>query len=269
MLAEERHKFILKKINIDGSVRTLELSEECNASYETIRKDLYFLSAKNLLHRVHGGAILKSDIDAINKRIATSEKDSYISFDVRNKKHNLYKKAIALEASKLIEENYSIGLDSGTTSFELAKIIIHKYKNLTVLTNSLKNACVLVKNPNFRIIVTGGVLTYDEHSFVSDFASLILEHIHLDVMFLTGYGISLKNGITDQRIDEVRIHNKMRLISKKTFVLADNSKFGNISLVHVCNLNDIDGIITDDEISQNIAKDFIKNGCNIITSKTK
>lgn len=43
MLVEQRHKLIIEKINKDKSVRSAELMEKFEVSFETIRKDFIFL----------------------------------------------------------------------------------------------------------------------------------------------------------------------------------------------------------------------------------
>nr|WP_286184211.1 DeoR/GlpR family DNA-binding transcription regulator [Clostridium sp. CCUG 7971] len=177
------------------------------------------------------------------------------------------KQSIAIEASELIQDGQSIGLDSGTTSYELAKVLKKKFNNLTIVTNSLMNAHELVDKKGFTVIATGGVLTPDENSFVSDFATLILDKINLDMMFLTTCGVSLDNGITDQRMDEVVVHNKMKDCAKKVVVLSDSTKFNEISLIRVCSLDDVDCIVTDSKIDTELVDKFREQGHNIIISE--
>lgn len=259
IIAEERYAKILNKLKCDGIVKTSDLKLELNASSETIRKDLKYLDESGYLDRVHGGAIPKNNIK--------SDEDVYISFGVRQSQNSDMKQSIAIEASELIQDGQSIGLDSGTTSYELAKVLKKKFNNLTIVTNSLMNAHELVDKKGFTVIATGGVLTPDENSFVSDFATLILDKINLDMMFLTTCGVSLDNGITDQRMDEVVVHNKMKDCAKKVVVLSDSTKFNEISLIRVCSLDDIDCIVTDSKIDMELVDKFREQGHNIIISK--
>ncbi|MBO3445784.1 DeoR/GlpR family DNA-binding transcription regulator [Clostridium sp. CCUG 7971] len=196
-----------------------------------------------------------------------SDEHVYISFGVRQSQNSDMKQSIAIEASELIQDGQSIGLDSGTTSYELAKVLKKKFNNLTIVTNSLMNAHELVDKKGFTVIATGGVLTPDENSFVSDFATLILDKINLDMMFLTTCGVSLDNGITDQRMDEVVVHNKMKDCAKKVVVLSDSTKFNEISLIRVCSLDDVDCIVTDSKIDTELVDKFREQGHNIIISE--
>lgn len=259
IIAEERYARILDKLKFDGIVKTSDLKIELNASSETIRKDLKYLDESGYLDRVHGGAIPKAD--------TKSDDDVYISFGVRQSQNSDMKRSIAIEASNLVKEGQSIGLDSGTTSYELAKVLKKKFNNLTIVTNSLMNAYELVDKKGFTVIATGGVLTPDENSFVSDFATLILDKINLDMMFLTTCGVSLENGITDQRTDEVVVHNKMKDCAKEVVVLSDSTKFNEVSLIRVCSLDSVDCIITDSNIDIELVEKFREQGHNIIISE--
>lgn len=261
ILAEERYAIILDKLKSNGIVKTSELKKLLNASSETIRKDLKFLDESGKLDRVHGGAIPK-----VNKESIDKQNDDYISFDIRQCQNSEMKHSIALAAADLIKEGQSVGLDSGTTSYELAKVLKEKFNNLTIVTNSLVNAHELVDKKSFTVIATGGVLTPDENSFVSDFATLILDKINLDIMFLTTCGVSLDNGITDQRMAEVMVHNKMMNCSKKVVVLSDSTKFNEVSLYKVCPLDEVDCIVTDSHIDDDLVDKFRKEGHNIIVS---
>ncbi|MEG0051225.1 MAG: DeoR/GlpR family DNA-binding transcription regulator [Terrisporobacter sp.] len=262
ILAEERYAKILDKLKNDGIVKNNELKKLLNASSETIRKDLKFLEEAGQLDRVHGGAIPKNNKESIIQQ----KDDNYISFDVRQYQNSEMKHSIAMAAAELIKDGQSIGLDSGTTSYELAKVLKEKFNNLTIVTNSLVNAHELVEKEGFTVIATGGILTCDEKSFISDFATLILEKINLDIMFLTTCGVSLENGITDQRMAEVTIHSKMMDCSKKVVVLSDSTKFNEISLFKVCPLEKVECIVTDSNIDNRLVNEFRKEGHNIIVS---
>lgn len=262
ILAEERYAIILDKLKSEGIVKTNELKKLLNASSETIRKDLKYLDEVGQLDRVHGGAIPKSNKESIVKQ----DDDNYISFDVRQCQNSEMKHSIALAAADLIKEGQSVGLDSGTTSYELAKVLKQKFNNLTIVTNSLVNAHELANKKGFTVIATGGVLTPDENSFISDLATLILDKINLDIMFLTTCGVSLDNGITDQRMAEVMVHNKMMNCAKKVVVLSDSTKFDEVSLYKVCPLDEVDCIVTDSHIEEDLVDRFRKEGHNIIVS---
>lgn len=56
MITEDRYKYILKKIEENGSVTVTELTDELMTSESTIRRDLIALDKTGSLKKVHGGA---------------------------------------------------------------------------------------------------------------------------------------------------------------------------------------------------------------------
>ena len=144
-LTPERRDYILKKLSVLGSVKVKDVSAKFNVSEVTVRKDLELLEKKNLLLRVRGGAI-QLNYNPI-------EEDAPIT--VKQQKNYLEKQLIGKAAVSLIKENDTIILDSGTTTLEIAKNL-HKFKNLSIITNALNIAMVLNEYKRFQVIIPGG-----------------------------------------------------------------------------------------------------------------
>ena len=262
MLAEERYGEILRLLQKKDVVRTSEIMKLCDVSSETVRKDLTQLESRGFLSRVHGGAVLpKSD-----SPLSSDQKNVYVPFQHRKNLNYREKQAMALAAAQLVTEGQVIALDSGTSSGELAKVLKEKFRRLTIVTNSLANACVLMDHPGFTVIVSGGVLASDEQSFVSDLATLVVENLHMDLMFLTTCGISFESGVTDQRLDEVLIHRKMIEHSKRLVVLADHTKFDTVSMCRVCGLEQVEAILTDSGLDSQIVEKYRAAGHQILVA---
>jgi DNA-binding LacI/PurR family transcriptional regulator len=58
LFQEQRHELLLGELRRNGAVRVSDLARELGVSELTIRRDIAALAARNLLHRVHGGATL-------------------------------------------------------------------------------------------------------------------------------------------------------------------------------------------------------------------
>ena len=82
-----------------------------------------------------------------------------------------------------------------------------------------------------------------------------------------GNALSIEHGATTQLFNEAVVNNKMRKIAKKLIVLADSSKFEKTSLIRLCNLSDIDIVVTDSNLDQSIIEKYRDNGCNLIVSE--
>ena len=102
MLTEERKKQILKLVDQNGGVSVQELMTLLNASESTIRRDLNDLNKKELLIKVHGGAVSASG--NITADSSVSERA-----DLNRDK----KKQIAMYAASLITDEDLVYLDAG------------------------------------------------------------------------------------------------------------------------------------------------------------
>ena len=143
MLKQERHQLILKILRQDRKVLSVNLSEELNVSEDTIRRDIKELGSKDLLYRVHGGAL-----SIENKTLTYNERRT---FDLAEKS------IIAKKAVKLIHDGQVIIMSGSTTNLELAKIIPPEI-NATIFTYSLPIALELTQHPSVEVIFIGGKL---------------------------------------------------------------------------------------------------------------
>ena len=66
MLKEERHKIILREINLHNKVLSIDLSQILNVSDDTVRRDLKDLVDAGKILKVHGGAISKSFVSSFS-----------------------------------------------------------------------------------------------------------------------------------------------------------------------------------------------------------
>lgn len=263
MLAQQRHALILELSNKNGIVHTSDLVKRLGVSSETIRKDLAFLAQEGQLVRVHGGAMPTEKNVAGSLCNSRESSHEYVSFQIRNTQHMEQKAAITNYAASLIKENQVIALDYGSTSQLMAMVLKKQFKSLTVITNSIQNALILSECPNFTIILTGGILSKEELTLANDFTP-ILDHLHIDILFMTVSGVDPVIGFTDQRFSEARLQNQMRQAASRTIVLADSSKFGKSSLVKICALKDVDTIITDSGLSAPIEQEIRRAGSELV-----
>lgn len=257
MLAEERYQIIMDLIEQEGSVKVSNLIKLFNVSIETIRRDMEYLESEGLLKRVYGGAIPVQSI------IMCKQGKSYTSFMARVSKNIDEKLQIASTAIKLISEGDSIALDSGTTTLELAKALKKNFNRLTILTNSLMVLNELSEVSNFTVISTGGIFKGDEYSFVGDMACDVISGFNIDKAFISVSGVSLKNGLTDWRMEEIQIQKKMIDMSNEVIVLTDSAKFNNSSLLNICSIENVSAIVTDTNLDKDTLLDYSGAGVKI------
>ena len=151
-LYENRLTYILSLIDKNGQVKVAALACELSVSEMTIRRDLAELEVRNLVRRIHGGAV---------SRLGRSYEPPLL---MRSASSISAKKAIGKYAAGLVKEGDSIALDVGSTVLEMANYM-RGGRNITVLTPSLLVANVFIVEPNMQIILTGGILRKGEGSF--------------------------------------------------------------------------------------------------------
>lgn len=249
----ERHEYILKKIKEHNKVSILELSEEMNVSSVTIRKDLKLLEDKSLLFRIKGGASSNNPY-AGDRPILIKEA---INSDEKNK--------IGKKAVEMIKDNDSILIGSGTTAYAVARHL-NSSEPLTVITPALKVALELCNKPNIEVLQLGGLIRPSSSSVAGQYAMRILDDVSCGILFLGVDGIDLEFGITISNMTETNLNQKMLSTSQKVVVLADSTKFGRRGLGKVCNIEDVDYIITNKSTSKKYIDSLEDAGIKVIVA---
>ena len=249
-----RRNQILQKLDKDGEVFVDALSKEFKVSEVTIRNDLDQLEQKRLLIRARGGAMKL--IGRVGVDYEISEKD---------KIHFEEKKKIGKLAASLISDSEIILVDSGTTTAEMVKHIDH-INDLTVITNALNIAVLLMNKPNINLIIPGGFMRKNSQSLVGPMAEKSLKQFNVDKAFLGVDGIDTKHGLYTPNIEEAHINEKMIEISNEVILLTDSSKFGKKSFAFICEIGKIDKMVTDTNILMEDKKRLEDNGVEVITA---
>ena len=249
-----RHELILKKLQQDGRVSIEDLIEQMKVSGVTIRKDLKLLEDKSLLFRTKGGGSINNPY-RIEKPIQEKELISVKE-----------KQLIAKAALSLVGDNDSIIIGSGTTVFELARCL-HPPKRITVITPALKVALELSTRPNVEVLQLGGMLRPNSSSVAGFFAENILEQISCGILFLGVDGIDLSFGLSITNLAETSLDQKMMEAAQSIVIMADSTKFGQRGVGRIGSLEQVQYIITDEEVSPEIVKQLHEKGVKVIIAK--
>ena len=250
MLIEERRQHILSLIQSQGRVLVDELSSNLDLSKITIRKDLDYLEAKELLIRTHGGA-LPAHAGALSDPTIQEKEELYHDEKVK----------IAKAAAAMVSEGQCIILDSGTTTTEIARSL-SSLRHLTVITNALNIAADLARS-DFEIIMIGGTLRKNSLSVVGPLADDVLREMHADIVFLGVDGFDLKIGLTTPNVLEARVNRAMVMAAEKVVVVCDSSKFNRRSLSLIVAASEIDHIVTDSQLPEKDARAIREAGIEL------
>ena len=249
MTLAERHDFIMDLLQQQGSVSVAALAERLKVSEVTIRKDLTLLEEK-MLYRAHGSAILINPY--INDR-PVNEKE----------KHNAAeKRAIGIRAASLVTPDDSILIASGTTMLFLAREIKAQGR-LTVITSAVNIVPILVRDHNVDVVQLGGMVRNTSVSAVGVYAERMLQDFSCSKLYLGVDGIDLEYGLSTTNLMEAGLNRAMIRTAQKTIVLADSSKFGRRGFSKICDLSDVDQIITDSNVSPHTLAQLRSQGIEV------
>ncbi|MFN0135293.1 MAG: DeoR/GlpR family DNA-binding transcription regulator [Phycisphaerae bacterium] len=248
MLANERQRAILRRVQETGGARVTELARELQVAEETIRRDLEKLDTDGKLLRTHGGAV-------------PLEPDRELPYSIRETANLNAKRAIARLAVSHIREGDVIGLDSSSTVNELARILPDM--GVTVITNSLVAAMSLASKPRIRVISTGGQLDGPSVSFVGSLAEDSVSRFNINKLFMSTKGADVQRGLSVAADEHARIKRRMMDFSEQVYLLADHSKFGVRSVVFFAQLNEVRTVITDTGVIASVLDELANQGIRV------
>ena len=209
-----------------------ELAEKLFISEPTVRRDIIVLKEKGLVTSQKGIVALK-----------TNSPDQRIPLFIRHLEQNEKKQSIARKALRHIKDGDVIMLDASTTAFHLLAHLT-EFKNVLVITNGAKTA-LEAASMGLRTICTGGELMYDSFCYVGTDAESVLRNYNADVAFFSCRGISDGGIASDNSILENSIRKIMIKNSVRSYLLCDSSKLGKTYLNTLCNVKELNGVISD------------------------
>ena len=255
MVNHKRRKRLLKLLAEHNSATVQQLVAWLSASPATVRRDISWLAARNLLTRTRGGA---ENLQQVKRSIAlTSE-----TFQNNIECYADRKRAIARYAANMCNDGETIIINGGTTTFMMAEFLVDK--KLKILTNSFMMAERLLVSSENEIIVPGGRVYREQNVILSPFDNDITQHHYAGKMFMSVYGLSLL-GLME--VDPLLIQAEKRLISQaeELIVLADSSKFAKKAGLILCGLNRVSCLITDHYASDSAVQLLEQSGVKVIT----
>src|SRR3954465_9063103 len=219
-LQHDRQREIYLLALRQGSVDVADLAERHGVTTETIRRDLSDLQSRQLLRRVHGGAI---PVERMSHEPVIEARD------VINSEEKL---RIAVKAVSEVPERGSVIIDSGSTGHRLPEVFPVD-RALHVVTNSLLTALTLSRRGLRELTVLGGSVRTNRHAMVDETTAMELQHMAIDVLFMSCDGLSFQHGLTTPYREEHTIKRAMIERARRFVALVDHPKFGNVPMFHL------------------------------------
>lgn len=250
MLQNERQRRILHQLKLKDAVKVHDLAGELGISESTIRRDINELDQMGKLKKVFGGAVSVSG-DMVYGETDVAAR-TLINVEEKEK--------IARHAASLIQDYDFVFLDAGTTTEKMIDFL--EKKNATYVTNGISHAKKLIQR-GFEVHIIGGLLRPATEAVVGETAIDTIRRYNFTKCFLGATGVDLEKGLTTRDISEAAVKAAAVKQSQRTFILADQSKFGKVSSVSYAALEDV-CIITDqlddERYARHTAVETVKKG---------
>lgn len=244
---QSRRRAIVEKVNSQNEVTVEELKAEFNTSEVTIRKDLTALESNGLLLRKYGGAIA-----------LPSESEELKGPEVSKQKQNIAKAAAAL-----IKDHNRIVIDSGSTTSAVLNHAQH-VRGLVVMTNSMQVSNQILELENEpTLLTTGGTWDPRSCSFQGQLAEKMLQEYNFDQAFLGASGLDVERGTTTFN-ELTNLSRIMAQVSQQVIVLAESEKLERKIPNLELSWQDIDVLITDNNIDQHSEQQIAAQNVRII-----
>ncbi|MBB3771634.1 DeoR family transcriptional regulator of aga operon [Angulomicrobium tetraedrale] len=237
MIPAKRRALILERLRREGAAGIQELADAIGASPSTIRRDLEHLVKQGALERTHGGALLQST------ERATFEPDAAIAAQLRCREKN----AIAAAVADELQPGQSVIFDASTTVLAVARAVVTRHLPLTAVTNSLAIAQILAGAPNIHLVVPGGTVRQGSLTLVGRPGEDFLRSLHADIALLGTHAITGRT-LTETSLEVATMKQAMIAAARRVIVLADSSKFTSPSFCTICDVSDVQEIVTDDGV---------------------
>jgi len=235
MLAEERRSRLLEFVRLRRFASLPELAEQLDVSESTVRRDLEHLERQGSTRRIHGGVLYAG----------SSPKMPH--FDARQSARWAQKKEIAEKAIELIEDGDTILLDGGSTTYEVARLLVGR--PVHVVTTSLPVANLFASDANSDLVLIGGNICPRTGVAQGPYADKMLRMVRVRKSILGVAGIN-DEGFFNNNLLLVETERAMMEAADEVILVADSSKFGRQSLTHLCALGEVDYLVVDSDITK-------------------
>ena len=235
----QRQKEIVSIAETNGEVTIKELAQRLGVSEMTIHRDLDFLQEQRYLYKKRGAAVFVDFPDRDKSDFYTEEK-----------------KYIARKVTNLLPSGSSIIFDNSTTALECARFLKTDGK-YTFYTTNLETAGVLATYQGCVLYCSGGYYFPDSKGFVGGQAEAFIASIKADFCIIGASGIT-PDGTTTPYPMHTALQKAIVAAAKTKILVCDHSKFDKRAIEKICELSDIDIIVTDDGIRDEVYERYSK-----------
>jgi DeoR/GlpR family transcriptional regulator of sugar metabolism len=231
----ERLRYIQEALSRQDFVSLEDLCNGLGASRATVRRDLIELERSRNIRRVHGGVM------------STLSREEALDFRRLSVSCHEEKARIGRAAASMVEDGQTIILGGGSTVAEVAAELLDR--PIQIITNSIPVAQIFWECRQTEVTMTGGYLYPRLGIQFGPICERMLHSISADVAIMGIRGITAE-GLSDSSTLVVESIRAMIKSAQRVVIVADRTKFGRKAMVHVADLDEIDQIISDHDLSE-------------------
>lgn len=231
MDVQGRQDAILGLLRAQERVGTDDLAAEFDVSIQTIRSDLRDLSDAGLVARTRGGA---------RRVISASNRD----YGERRKLNAGRKERIGALAASLIPDNCSVALNIGTTTEQVARAL-GNHRGLVVLSNNINIINTLMGTRSKELILVGGAVRQSDGAIVGEDAVEFISRYKVDYAVIGASALDTDGSVLDYDAREVSVARAILRNARIRLLVSDASKFERTAPVRICDIGELDHVISD------------------------
>ncbi|HSL40150.1 MAG TPA: DeoR/GlpR family DNA-binding transcription regulator [Desulforhopalus sp.] len=248
-LSERQHR-ILGLARENGRVEVDELASSFKVSPQTIRKDLNDLCDKQLLQRIHGGAIVGSGIENV-------------SYEARRLLAPAAKKAIGKKAAELIPDHSSLLINIGTTTEQVAHSL-RDHRGLLVITNNINAVEIMKHFLGIELIIAGGQVRRADGGIIGGAAVDFINRFKADYAVIGVSAIDEDGSLLDYDLREVRVAQAIIRNARQIILVADAMKLQRSAPIRIAHISQINSIVTDGQLPKKLQEICAENGVKVV-----
>ncbi|MDE4174930.1 DeoR/GlpR family DNA-binding transcription regulator [Phaeobacter sp. PT47_59] len=250
MDATTRQSEIVDLLNEQDRVEVDDLARRFGVSAQTVRADLRDLSTRGALSRIHGGAV----------RISAAANRAYGD---RRKLNAEGKQAMAAIAAEVIPENCSVTLNIGTSTEQVARAL-SGHRGLTVISNNINIINMMMGGESRELILVGGAVRQSDGAIVGEDAVEFISRYKVDFAVIGASAMDEDGAILDHDAREVSVARAILKNARTRVLVCDHGKFQRSAPVRICDVADLDLVITDAPVPDAFAEAARMAGTRIL-----
>lgn len=236
MLSNEREIDIVRMVQERGSCTVSAIAERLDVTTETVRRNLKSLVKKGLLIKYHGGVMVPQTVTTeppLERRMRVMAEE---------------KIAIAAKVAEMVQDGDSLMLDTGSTTIYVARALA-SHNGLTVLTNSLEIARILAQKSDNKIFMPGGEVRADDSAVFGTAALEFVRNFRAQRAILSLGAVGPDGTLANYHLCEAEFTRALIRSCEQAWVVADHTKLDRTATYAICDLKDVDVLITDKSLS--------------------